>query len=171
MSGKADCSLLHCSLLEACRIYPETYLKPLQSKGKTWFLNKLLYHKTGSAALSPRWRCGDGSAASLLRLLLLFVLLGFRQMFVPGDFFGFVHNFSPVSGNLATARVATTFQPSWEPGDRKGRYTCLPDRILHFNRQMKGNRALLFGFVAAFKIDLCHLVSFVSTVVVFVIVT
>ena len=94
--------------------------------------------KTGSAALSPRWRCGDGSAASLLRLLLLFVLFGFHQVFVPGYFFGLVHNFSPVSGNLATARVATT---------------------------------LLFGFVAAFKIDLCHLVSFVSTVVVFVIVT
>jgi len=70
--------------------------------------------KTGSAALSPRWRCGDGSATSLLRLLLLFVLLGFRQMFVPGYFFGFVHNFSPVSGNLATARAATTFQPSNE---------------------------------------------------------
>ena len=110
--------------------------------------------KTGSAALSPRWRCGDGSAASLLRLLLLFVLFGFHQVFVPGYFFGLVHNFSPVSGNLATARVATTIQPS------------------------SGNLAtarvattLLFGFVAAFKIDLCHLVSFVSTVVVFVIVT
>jgi hypothetical protein len=70
--------------------------------------------KTGSAALSPRWRCGDGSAASLLRFLLLFVLLGFRQVFVPGYFFGLVHNFSPVSGNLATARVAATFQPSNE---------------------------------------------------------
>jgi hypothetical protein len=90
------------------------------------------------------------------------VLLGFHQVFVPGYFFGLVHNFSPVSGNLVTCRQA---------GFRKGRYTCLPDRILHFNSQMKSNRALLFGFVAAFKIDLCHLVSFVSTVVVFVIVT
>jgi hypothetical protein len=37
-------------------------------------------------------------------------------VFVPGYFFGLVHNFSPVSGNgnLATARVATTFQLSNE---------------------------------------------------------
>src|ERR1700730_10484424 len=37
----------------------------------------------------------------------------------------------------------------WEPGylsprqgPRKGRYTCPPDRILHFNRQMKRDRVL-----------------------------
>ena len=31
---------------------------------------------------------------------------------------------------------------SYSRGDRKGRYTCLPDRMLHFRRQIKCNRAL-----------------------------
>jgi len=35
---------------------------------------------------------GSGSATSLQGFLLLFVLFGFGEMFVPGYFFGFVHN-------------------------------------------------------------------------------
>jgi hypothetical protein len=52
--------------------------------------------KQGSAASSPRWRWGNGGTGSLLHLLLLFELLGFRQMFMPGYFFGLVHHFSPI---------------------------------------------------------------------------
>ncbi len=61
--------------------------------------------KHGSAALSPRWRCSNGGTASLLRLLLLFALLGFHQVFMPGYFFGLVHDFSPIK-----LRVRTTLQ-------------------------------------------------------------
>ena len=31
-----------------------------------------------------------------------------------------------------------TLSARWEPSDRKGRYTCPPDRILHFTHHMKG---------------------------------